>query len=170
MHSARTGGARTAAVAVLTAVLLAGCGSGKTGAPKRTARQAFAAFSVCMRSHGVTNFPDPSAGGGIQLSDSINPFSPSFKTAHATCRHLMPGGGPPSGPPSAHDIAQAAAMSECMRKHGVNGFPDPTTTQPANPQNYSILEDRGGVILGVPKTIDPTSPVFQQASKACGFR
>jgi len=56
-----------------------------------------------------------------------------------------------------------------MREHGVTGFPDPTFKQPSNPAGYSILEDRGGVILAVPSTINPQSPIFLQAAKACHF-
>ena len=58
-----------------------------------------------------------------------------------------------------------------MRRHGVSGFPDPTLTPPPspNPSKYSIVEDRGGVVLAVPSTINPGSPVFKQAAAACGF-
>ena len=56
-----------------------------------------------------------------------------------------------------------------MRQHGVIGFPDPTFTPPSSPAGYSIVEDRGGVILAVPGTIDPQSPAFAQAAKVCHF-
>jgi hypothetical protein len=126
-----------------------------------------------MRSHGVTNFPDPGAGGGgikLQAGSGINPFSPAFKTARASCSHLLPGGGPGAQHPTKQLIAQTLQVSECMRRHGVSGFPDPTLTPPSSPAGYSILENRGGVILAVPNTINPESPVFMQASAACSFR
>jgi hypothetical protein len=63
--------------------------------------------------------------------------------------------------------------SECMRAHGVTGFPDPTTTPPANPQDYSIVDGigglSGGLFLLVPKTINVDSPAFKQAAKTCSF-
>jgi hypothetical protein len=128
-------------------------------------------FAECMRSHGVPNFPDPSAGGGIHITagSGLNPFSPSFKSAQTACAKLLPGSGPGNQHPSARQIALARQTSECMRQQGVNGFPDPTLTQPSSPAGYSILEDRGGVILAVPNTINPQSPVFIRAAKECHF-
>lgn len=116
-----------------------------------------------MRSHGVPNFPDPSAGGGIHISagSGINPVSPSFKAAQQDCQKLLPGGGPGNQHPTAEQIATARQISVCMRQHGITGFPDPTFKQPSSPAGYSILEDRGGVILAVPSTINPQSPSFQ---------
>jgi hypothetical protein len=132
----------------------------------------FLAFSKCMRLHGVPNFPDPNAGGGIHIGQgsNLNPFSPSFKTAQ--CQKLLPGGGPPRGV-SEPQKEQMVRTSECMRAHGVTGFPDPTTTAPTNPQDYSIVEGiggpNGGLFLLVPKTIDVNSPAFKQAAKTCSF-
>ncbi len=79
------------------ALAIAACGSSHKATPT-AGRSQFLQFSECMRSHGVTNFPDPSAGGGIHLNADINPFSPSFKAAQSACRKLLPGGGPPSHP------------------------------------------------------------------------
>jgi hypothetical protein len=56
-----------------------------------------------------------------------------------------------------------------MRQHGVSGFPDPSLTPPSSPAGYSILENRGGVILAIPSTIDPGSPSFKQAAATCHF-
>ena len=172
---------RQAAVAPLLAaaciaVVVAGCGG--SGASKRTQRASahagqFLAFSECMRSHGVTNFPDPSSAGGrieIGSGSGINPSSPSFQAAQKTCQHLLPGGGPLNGKPTAQEIQAMVQVSECMRAHGVTGFPDPTEgTVPDNPSAYSAIEDRGGVILAIPKSIDPTTPAFQHASAVCQF-
>jgi hypothetical protein len=150
----------------------AGAGTGTVGG-NSNAHSDFLAFSQCMRSHGVTNFPDPSSGGGIQIKagSGIDPFSPAFKAAQSQCRKLLPGGGPPQGKASAAALAATLKVSQCMRAHGVTGFPDPTTKLPANPQpnQYSIIEDRGGVVLALPASIDPSSPTFQRASQACGF-
>ena len=56
-----------------------------------------------------------------------------------------------------------------MRRHGVSDFPDPTLKAPSSPAGYSAIEDRGGVILAIPSTINVQSPAFQQAAKACQF-
>jgi hypothetical protein len=154
---------------VSCAVGCAACGS--PGKNSQSARQnAFLAFSECMRSHGVPTFPDPGPGGGIQLSSGMNPFSPAFKAARAVCQKLLPGGGPGAAHPTAQAKAQTLKISECMRQHGVSGFPDPTLSPPSSPAGYSIIEDRGGVVLAVPSTINPESPIFKQAGAACGFR
>jgi hypothetical protein len=155
-------------------VAIAACGSASTystsgSGPDPSVTHAFVAFSECMRANGVPNFPDPKGGGGIQLNGNINPASPAFKSAQSTCKHLLPGGGPPSGPPSAQDKLHALEISECMRRHGVTGFPDPTDTPPSSPNGYSVILDMAGAVLAVPSTIDTGSPVFKAAAKACAF-
>ncbi len=159
------------------AVVAGGCGS--SGKPSRATAHAsaFLAFAKCMRANGVPNFPDPSSGGGVNIGGSgINPLSPSFKLAQAKCRHELPGGGPPAMTASeqAEELAQMAKISECMRTHGVTGFPDPTTVPPSGSAQYSIAEGRGspggrGVYLLVPNTIAVDTPVFKAAAKACNF-
>ena len=44
--------------------------------------------SECMRSHGITRFPDPGNGGGIPISSKsgIDPQSPHFQAAQKACR------------------------------------------------------------------------------------
>lgn len=165
------------AVAVVSGVLMiAGCGSSsKPSSPSKSPSNLAAAgirFSSCMRSHGVPNFPDPSTSGcavhiSIKSSSGINPASPSFHAAQKGCGKLLPGGGPESGKPSAAAKAQMLAISECMRAHGVSGFPDPTTTPPSNPAGYSGVLERNGVSLAIPTTIDIQSPAVQQAATAC---
>ncbi len=128
-----------------------------------------------MRSHGVPNFPDPSAGGGFQFGAGANPSSPAFRAAQAKCEKLI-GGGPP-GPgstthPSAEALAQMVAVAKCMRRHGVSGFPDPRTSVPSNfaAAGGGVIADRDGVILLFPATLDMQSPLFLRAAAACGFR
>lgn len=155
----------SASVCVLA---VAGCGSSRH---KPTASSHWLAFSQCMRSHGVSNFPDPGAHGGINLNGTnINPFSPAFKTAQSSCSNLLPGLGPGSRRATARQTQQLVSISECMRSHGVTGFPDPTTTPPTSPAGYSIIEGvASNLFLLVPSTINPGSPAFVQAAKACKF-
>ena len=60
-------------------------------------------FSECMRSHGITSFPDPqvsSHGGGVGIRVSINarggsnlnPNNPQFQAAQKVCQTLLPFG------------------------------------------------------------------------------
>jgi len=154
--------------------MLAACGSAgpSTGTVAASAHYSLALkFSKCMRAHGVTDFPDPTGGGGIHITSGsgINPFSPAFRAAQTACHKLAPFGPGANQHPSAQQIASTREVSECMRRHGVTGFPDPTLKPPSSPAGYSMLEDRGGVILAVPSTINPQSPVFQAAAKACHF-
>jgi len=157
--------------ALVCAVALAACGG---SAKPRAGKSAdpFIAFSKCMRAHGVTNFPDPN-GHGINIGGTgINPQSPSFKAAQGACFKLLPGGGPNSQKASAAEIKRARETAQCMRQHGVSGFPDPIIATGApnlNQANYSIIEAGNGIIIAVPKSIDPGSPVFRAAAKACRF-
>jgi len=116
------------------------------------------AFSECMRSHGVPNFPDPNAQGVIQGS-GINPSSSSFQAANKDCRHLLPNGGVPTPAEQAKALAQALKMSQCMRSHGITDFPDPQTGA------------GGGIQISLHSTpgsdLNPNSPKFQAAQKAC---
>jgi len=164
------------AIALLCAMAVAACGgSSKPKAGRASkARAAFVAFSECMRAHGVSKFPDPGASGGINLDGTgINPASPAFRAAQTTCFHLMPGGGPANQKPTKQQLDQEVAMSQCMRQHGVTGFPDPFVHTGAppnlNPGEYSAIEDRGGVIIAIPRSIDTSSPAFRQASQTCRF-
>ena len=52
-------------------------------------------FAECMRSHGISNFPDPSsAGGAVTIGGSgINVQSPQFQAAQRTCQKFVGGHG-----------------------------------------------------------------------------
>jgi hypothetical protein len=53
-------------------------------------------YAKCMRSHGITSFPDP-FGNSQQIGFNITGIdtnSPRFKAANKTCQPLMPGDGP----------------------------------------------------------------------------
>ena len=128
------------------------------------------AFARCMRSHGVTNFPDPSGGKfGLQVqqtpdSTSVNGVEvngPAFRSAMQACRSYLPNGGHPSAAQTAKAKAQALAMSRCMRSHGVPNFPDPQfQSGPGGGLGVEIRLNGSG--------INPNSPAFQAAQKACG--
>jgi hypothetical protein len=130
----------TATVAVaLLSLLVAACGSSSPSsssasgassqATKAQVQQNAVTFSGCMRSHGVSNFPDPGRGFKYELAPST-PHSPAFGSAYAVCRHLLPGDGVP-GQEAEHSPAQIAvfvAFARCIRSHGFPSFPDPNSS------------------------------------------
>jgi hypothetical protein len=129
------------------------------------------AYSRCMRSHGVSSFPDPKqVGGSIQISGSrsgINPQSPLFVSAQHSCRHLLPGGGRPTHAGQQQALARMLHISQCMRRHGFSRFPDPTLTPPSSRAGYSEVRSNGVAWLAIPDSIDVHSPVFKLAAAAC---
>lgn len=71
-----------------------GFGSGSSQSPQQ--QNQLLKFVSCMRSHGVPNFPDPSASGAMKIqggANGVNPNSPAFKSAMQTCRSDLPNGG-----------------------------------------------------------------------------
>ena len=65
-------------------------------------------MATCMRSHGVSNFPDPkvqagsNGGVGVQINGSgggPNPSSPTFQAAQKVCMPILQKAGGPPGPP-----------------------------------------------------------------------
>ncbi len=176
----------TAVVVVSGVLVIAGCGS--SSKPSSSASKSASnggpglEFSRCVRSHGVSNFPDPSASGPFQvqlsgyhtrviLSDipGVNPVSPAFKAAQSACQKLLPGAFPQSRPPSAAAMAQARAWATCMRTHGVPNFPDPMTTMPGHgaPFNGLVNQINGAVFMLPAATINTQSPAFKRAATGC---
>ena len=164
---------RSSVVAVTAfSLLAAGCGGGG-GAPgvariassttSTTTRQNGAvAYAGCMRSHGLSNFPDPNGSGefaGNQLKSLRFPGS-QVRAADGACHHLLPNGlrvGPP--PQAARDtrtrIADALSLARCMRRHGLTPFPDPTAR---GELSVEMVQDQG---------IDVHSPAVLQVVRAC---
>jgi hypothetical protein len=162
-----------------TALGVAACGS---SSPSGTATNASAGhgsdassnkaleFASCMRSHGVSNFPDPT-NGHIHLQIQQTPSStevngvevngPAFQSAMTDCKPYLPNAGTPTAAQTTKAKAQSLAMARCMRSHGVPNFPDPKIQ--TGPE--------GGVAFGVNFSgtgINPNSPAFQTAQNDCG--
>jgi hypothetical protein len=166
------------AAALLTGVLAAGCG-GSSPSPTRGAStptsaasevESGVAFARCIRSHGVANFPDPKVSGhAVRMGSAATLRSPAFQSAAHSCQRLLPKGPPGPGTPSPRAQARMLEVSACMRKHGIAGFPDPSTSPPSNPAGYSGMMGGYGYFLAIPKSIDTSSPAFKRAAAACGF-
>lgn len=182
--------------ALTAALLVAGCGgsssspgvahlgsstsssadpaSGGSSSPESessaSAQQKIIAFSHCMRTHGVPEFPEPSEGHVLLRSSDrnghvtgINPQSAQFQAASKACAKLSPKGGkPPSAAEQAKLQEKALQFSQCMRTHGVPSFPDPEFSSSGGGIGIHIGSRKGG-----PSRIDPSSPEFQAAQKAC---
>jgi hypothetical protein len=152
--------ARTAAAAIATAALalLAACtgspssATGSSGSPTAagsSSSPSAVAYSSCMRSHGVPNFPDPASNGQVPKADTqaLGVSSSQLQTAQTACQHLYPANG---GSLAASlrqceetgDCPQAMVQqvltgmrrfAQCMRSHGVPGWPDPTVDSEGRP-------------------------------------
>jgi hypothetical protein len=147
--------ARTAAAIVAMAVLAllaAACGgsppsTGSGGSPaaggSATSPSALA-YSACMRSQGVPNYPDPDSSGQLPKTDAqlLGVSTSRYQAAQQACRHLLPTGGSPEDcmltsdcPPALVQQMLAAdrKLARCMRSHGVPNFPDPTNGGASGP-------------------------------------
>ncbi len=71
--------------------------------------------------------------------------------------------------PSAQTMSYWSDVAQCMRRHGVASFPDPTTSVPANLHGIREISDREGAILVMPTTLNTQSARFTQAGASCGF-
>ena len=163
---------RTAAAVVLTAgvaLLAAACGSGSGSAgsgsagsgsagPSATsasgpasaggsASSQLVAYSQCVRSHGVPDFPDPGSEGLPKGSAQQFGVSDSqLQAAETACQHLLPSTESfqqevqqceMSGDCPQAVVQQALTVmrqyAQCMRSHGVPNFPDPTVGSGGRP-------------------------------------
>jgi hypothetical protein len=70
---------------------LRGGGTSNSGSSANLAKEL--KFAQCMRTHGVPDFPDPNKNGGFSGSSTVNPQSPTFQNAQATCMQLAGLGG-----------------------------------------------------------------------------
>lgn len=118
-------------------------------------------YSACMRSRGITNYPDPSPmpggqGYGFKISGLLNGSKSQLHAAEKACGHLLPNEG--TGKPLTAAQQQAFLdWAACIRAHGVPDFPDPDFSG-------------GGVSVRVTSGMgSPTnpSPEFHAAQQDC---
>ena len=64
-----------------------------TAAQKAAANARALKYSQCMRSHGISSYPDPNGQGTISVAagPGIDPTSPQFRTAQHECQSLDSG-------------------------------------------------------------------------------
>jgi hypothetical protein len=169
---------RTAAVITATSALVllaAACGGapgshmaqlGSTTTKSSTSSSAagaqqngMLAFSRCMRSHGVPNFPDPNSSGALpkRQIDQLAASSPQFPPAHRACEHLLPNGGQPTQTQVQQAWNDMRNFARCMRSHGVPNWPDPAATSQQDQRPF----------FHVPDSIDPNAPQITTKIRAC---
>jgi hypothetical protein len=135
-------------------LLLTGC-TRPSSAPASSTRQAGAVgFAQCMRAHGVPKWPDPDSRGSFDktkvTTQQLGISDTALQAAQDACQHLLP---PASLTQQRLNAAQALRFSQCVRSHGVPGFPDPDGSGRI-PDPASVGVDQG-------------SPQFQAANSAC---
>jgi hypothetical protein len=164
------------AVVVALALLAADCGGGggsprvagvasttpaaatPTTTPTNAATRGLLAFSQCMRSHGLPDFPDPQrfVGGNVKLT--IHELAPS-PAALSACEQFLPTTGGKSPQQTAAQqrtqLADALSFARCMRGHGMSRFPDPTAQ---GQLTVEMVQAQG---------IDVHSPAFLQIVQTC---
>jgi hypothetical protein len=123
-------------------------------------------YAQCMRTHGIGDFPDPSAGpnggAGFKIRASagsdLDPNSPTYQAADKACHKFLPNG----GVPKALTAAQQQAFlnwAACIRAHGIPNFADPDFSGGGVRISLS-----GGA--GLPDGGGPSAP-FKAAQQAC---
>jgi hypothetical protein len=125
-----------------------------------------------MRSHGVTDFPDPTSSGGLSYHGSTS--SPAFKSAQTACAHLEPHKVAPSDASEtskqvAQDHAQLLRWTKCMRHRGYPELPDPKIGTPQPTPGYGTVLGWGAAYLEIPDAYDGHSQAFLSAAKTCGI-
>jgi hypothetical protein len=149
---------RTAPVAAVTTVLIllaAACdGSSSTSGASAQANSALA-FSGCMRSHGVPNFPDPDSSGALPkiTPQQLAISSSQFQAAQNACVSLLQ----PSDAQVLQTLSGMRDFARCMRSHGVTDWPDPTTDSSGQP----VFDLRG--------QIAPDSARIDAKSTICAY-
>jgi hypothetical protein len=160
---ARPPAARTAAGFIATvglALLVVACSSpastgsgGSSSAGRSTSSPSAVAYSQCMRSYGVPDFPDPASDGQVPkaIAQELGVSNSQLQAAETACKHLYPTNGGSGGVLTKDTISQCEetgecpqalvqqamtalrAYARCMRSHGVPNWPDPTIDSEGRP-------------------------------------
>ena len=120
--------------------LVSGCGSSApadagsaSNNPTANAQKAVK-FAKCMRTNGVSAFPDPPASGALTIDavangSSLDTSTAAFKQAMSACKGLEPPGFT-GGKVTDQQRKVRLEFAQCMRDNGVTDFPDPTPDGP----------------------------------------
>src|SRR5689334_1425217 len=102
------------------ALTVAACGasSNPSGSAAPSLSNQALAYARCMRAHGVTDFPDPTANGGVSYDGPTS--SPAFNSAQTACARLephkiAPSSGQETSQQTAQDHEKLLRWANCMR-------------------------------------------------------
>ena len=108
------------------------------------------AYSHCMRSNGVPNYPDPNSNGNLPKGNAqaFGVSTSQYQAADQACGHLLPGSGSASltqclmtgdCPRSVVQPAleEGLKFAQCMRSHGVTNCLAPPSTHRGVPPSRS---------------------------------
>jgi hypothetical protein len=142
-------------IAIALVLLATACGSSPSATgpvAAQTVSSRAVAYSRCMRSHGVPDFPDPGSGGGAPkvTPQQAGVSNSRFQVAQRACAPLLQ----PSQAQAPHILAGLLKFARCMRSRGIPDWPDPTTDRNGQP------------VFDIPG-IDPDSPRVSQAAAQC---
>jgi hypothetical protein len=152
----------TLAGAVLLAAACAGSSPGPAASPGRTLYQRSLTYSRCMRAHGVPDFPILKQGPGNTLVHPVSPSAgmltaPGYDPAFRACLKLAVTGGRPAAQYQATAL-NALQQAECMRAHGITGYPFPGALGGGlHEPDFTAID------------LDPHTLQFQAAAQACGM-
>ena len=162
----------SALAAILAAVLLAGCAgssASSSGTHLNSDVKTALAYSRCMRSHGVPDFPDPDGQGEFQLQAvqvnngvrtvmrDLFPSSPAFRAGERACGSFGSAGRQVTASQEEQEFQKSLKAAACMRAKGVPHYPDPTLIDGEIDHNFDPSLN-----------INPSSPAFQKAAQECG--
>jgi hypothetical protein len=153
--------ARPAAAVIAAAVLLllaAACGGNRPGIGSpgpahvsgSTTSGSNVAYSACMRSHGVPNYPDPDSSGQLPkpAAHHLGVSSTQLQATQQACQHVLPNTGRAIDAASVQQCMQAddcpralvqqvlteeRSFAQCMRSRGIPNWPDPVTDSQGRP-------------------------------------
>lgn len=163
-------------VGAACALVVAACGSSGTPSGSNSTASGLAgqalAYARCMRSHGVTDFPDPSSNGRASYQGSTS--SPAFKSAETACARLEPhkvalSSGHETPQQAAQDHAKLLRWAQCMRHHGYPDLPDARSGTPRPTPGYGTVLGWGAAYVQIPDSYDAHSQAFLNTAKTCGI-
>lgn len=113
-------------------------GAGSSSAPKSSPSAGAdpVAYTRCMRTHGIPNFPDPAGDGTVpKLSpQELGVSSTQLDGAQRACAHLLPANG--GHPTRQQQLSVFAQFTGCMRSNGFPGWPYPNADSSGWPIFY----------------------------------
>jgi hypothetical protein len=140
----------------------AATGSSATAAsPSADGSTGLLAYSSCVRSHGVPNFPDPASDGGIpkETGQQLGVSDSQLQAAQSACQHLIPPGESLGGQPIQTITAQQQQYylkaAACMRSDGITNFPEP------------VFQNGQVEFPMLSHLVDLNSPLFTRAYHIC---